>query len=306
MSGQPWTVEELGILRQCYPYQRTGECLRLLSGRTYKAVLAMAARLGLRKQPGTKRRCDIADGFFSSPDPLSAYWAGFLAADGYISGYTVCLSIHTQDYGHIKKFRDRVAPRRDLTVSGNRVTLTLCSPQMCEDLARIYGIVPRKSFVLPPPSIDDEDCVVSYLAGLLDGDGSVLDRWLVFLGTYPLMAWAKAWFDRWSPRGHAARVYSRPGCYRYRVGIGRAEFFVQRARKLGLPTLGRKWSRIRRPVDRWSRQNTIAARPRQLEALGLRGRGLTYQAIADRLGFAHRHSARSAVLRAQEYAHVFV
>lgn len=302
MPGSPWTESEIDILVQHYPRMQTGDFMHLLPCRTYKAISAKAERLELHKRPGALRRCDIDDSFFSDPTPLSAYWAGFLAADGYIDGYNVCLAIHEKDLRHLEAFRDMVAPRKRIGISGKRVSLGLCSPRMCDDLACIYGIVPRKSLILPAPRIDDEDCVVGYIAGLFDGDGSVTGRWLSFLGTQAVMNWVRSWFDYWSPgrRRRVARVYRRGKICGYKIGVGRAMPFVDRARVLGLPVLRRKWDRIVPPTPPENRANAVRARERQRQAWVLRRGGHTYQSIANRLGYAHRHSARSAVLRAME------
>ncbi len=52
-------------------------------------------------------------------------------------------------------------------------SLRFLSSQICADLKRTFGIVPRKTRVLPCPNLSDPVLERAYMAGLFEGDGHV-------------------------------------------------------------------------------------------------------------------------------------
>jgi hypothetical protein len=51
MSGDPWSAEELALLRKHYPHQGDAELRALLPGRSNRGIYHKANKLGLRKTP---------------------------------------------------------------------------------------------------------------------------------------------------------------------------------------------------------------------------------------------------------------
>lgn len=118
--------------------------------------------------------------FFSKPNLLNSYWAGFIAADGciYIDPYNRCsLEIHLQkkDEKHLKKFI------KDINYSGNldelkarnacRVRLRGVRQTLYKDLNKNFNITPRKSSTLKFPKKLTKQQKIAYIVGYIDGDG---------------------------------------------------------------------------------------------------------------------------------------
>ena len=116
--------------------------------------------------------------FFESIDSeISAYWLGFLAADGNIQDgqhNAVVLSLQSSDKDHLRLFLNHLNSNRpvycsqDLSVS----QVAIHNRQMVSDLAK-HGIVPRKTHILEFPTTVPQEFLSSWIRGYFDGDGSV-------------------------------------------------------------------------------------------------------------------------------------
>ena len=117
----------------------------------------------------------------------SAYWAGFIAADGHVYEARNCLQItlSAKDKEHLEQFkRDLKSSHRIreyqpvieksnfgyIPKTGLCTSLHLNSPQLAHDLKR-FGLTGAKSFTLQWPSLPDE-MLRHFLRGYFDGDGS--------------------------------------------------------------------------------------------------------------------------------------
>lgn len=107
-----------------------------------------------------------------------AYWLGFLAADGQVTGNAVRLGLAIKDQDHVERFAQAVSSNTPIgcypkkhPISAN---LALCSEQMVADLNRC-GIVERKSLVLTYADVSS-NLHNHYIRGYFDGDGSVCNN----------------------------------------------------------------------------------------------------------------------------------
>lgn len=116
---------------------------------------------------------------FDNLDESSAYWAGFLYADGCVdSKNRVRLMLQLSDIEHIRKFQ-QFCGAEDFTIvvskDRNRASLEFTSTEMCQALAK-YNIVPNKTLSQEPPSIDLlGKYLPDFLRGLFDGDGTICE-----------------------------------------------------------------------------------------------------------------------------------
>lgn len=125
---------------------------------------------------------------FSVVTPESAYWAGFLMADGCVTRPAqgqarISLRLAEVDRGHVEKFRAFVGSGRKIstiherpkTIAGTPVGastsahLGICSDRVADDLAR-FGVVPRKSTRETVLLLDKNK---DFWRGYVDGDGSL-------------------------------------------------------------------------------------------------------------------------------------
>jgi hypothetical protein len=122
---------------------------------------------------------------FSEVTPDSAYWAGFLMADGCVIRNKVRLNIATKDINHLEKFRSfmkanvpillydkscdtKFIKGRPIRGTGSAL-ITIASERVVMDLAT-FGVIPRKTYTARVSRLGlNRD----FWRGMVDGDGSI-------------------------------------------------------------------------------------------------------------------------------------
>lgn len=177
--AEPWTEDELGVLRERYGTVKALVIADQL-GRSIHAIRIRAGIEGLRSQG----RYTLVPGYFRVIDsPEKGYLLGLLAADGYVNrAGQVTLALHMKDRELVEMFRQEIAPGARITPYGE--TMLRCHVQSAElaaDLAA-WGVVPRKSLIMEWPELGPA-MGRSYLHGYFDGDGSIgrepIERWSI-------------------------------------------------------------------------------------------------------------------------------
>lgn len=123
----------------------------------------------------------IEDIFAQIDTEEKAYWLGFLAADGCVSGNYIIISLQKKDEEHLLKFRNFLqATSIQITYPthilengsiGEYCRFSIGCKKMAEDLKR-QGIVENKTTILQPPKID-EKFYYDWIRGYFDGDGGL-------------------------------------------------------------------------------------------------------------------------------------
>jgi hypothetical protein len=136
------------------------------------------AILGTRPFDRTRAKWDRA--FFSRQDPVTAYWAGFLFADGSLqttSGGSPRLSVNlaAKDLGHLQRFAEAIGLGKDKVLPNNsgQYYVTVRDPDYLDDLAK-WGITKNKTYQFVQPQVP-KDILGHFLRGFFDGDG---DAWM--------------------------------------------------------------------------------------------------------------------------------
>lgn len=123
------------------------------------------------------------DAFAKIIDEATAYWLGFLFADGSVSvrrggrEKSIRLLLQEADRDHLKTFADFLGTDKPIrTVSngnGLAVEITAYSARMADDLIR-HGCIPNKSatMILKAPPLP-HPLQRHFIRGVFDGDGSV-------------------------------------------------------------------------------------------------------------------------------------
>ncbi len=113
--------------------------------------------------------------FFSSGTKAAYYWAGFIAADGYIEEDRNRLGIGLQvdDWNHLEKFKQCVKSDHDicLFMKNAACRIRFNSEQIIKDLRSIFNITGTKTFTYSMPIIEEEYLLLEFLRGYIDGDG---------------------------------------------------------------------------------------------------------------------------------------
>lgn len=124
----------------------------------------------------------INESVFDSIDTEeSAYWLGFLFADGNVSSnnYKIDLSLSSNDIEHLNKYKSFLQYQKNLKIedtnfsNSKRVRLVYSSKHIHNTLCN-YGCIPQKSLILKFPRIDifkDKNLIKHFIRGYVDGDG---------------------------------------------------------------------------------------------------------------------------------------
>jgi hypothetical protein len=205
-SSSPLPLKRLGRDGRLYPNRRRQTLCRCGCGlqvqERYGTVVPgkwKFYRPGHKDDP--RRMVPDNERAFAEFTPESAYWVGFLMADGYIATPrvgtpSVVLSLSVRDVAHLESLKRFLGARNQITHSppatvvrfGGRTSIdagharfSVRSRQMVADLAR-WGVVPGKSLreAAHPILSGNRD----FWRGVVDGDGCL--RWLVVRGRkYP-------------------------------------------------------------------------------------------------------------------------
>lgn len=123
------------------------------------------------------KKKELNDSFFSSNTKAAYYWAGFLAADGYIEGdrNRVGLGLQAQDKQHLVKFQKAVGSSHDICpfMKDTAYRIRFNSEIMVKDLQNIFNITPAKTFTYTLPNFEDEYLMLEFMRGYVEGDGHI-------------------------------------------------------------------------------------------------------------------------------------
>jgi hypothetical protein len=118
---------------------------------------------------------------FDIIDQYSAYWAGFLAADGCISDNNdLYLCLHSDDTAQVENFRDFLGSNHSIGVNTEKYSRCTFGVKISDGMARSlldkFGITPRKSLTYTYPLDLSRSIHFShFLRGYFDGDGSIYE-----------------------------------------------------------------------------------------------------------------------------------
>lgn len=141
-------------------------------------LLARFKKLGIRKT--TKRSLD--ENSFSQFNRESCYWAGFLAADGWINDkYYLSSELSIIDKNHLEKLKLFLQSNADIKerekVCFNKLH-NYCSVQfnsvnLVNNLKENFNLTNNKSLTLAPPDKIPQNLIRHFIRGYIDGDGSI-------------------------------------------------------------------------------------------------------------------------------------
>lgn len=279
-----WTNWEDQIIKENFPVKTAREIALMLDHRSKHSVQQRIRQLGIQ---GEQWACKHSanNEFFSQPNILNAYWAGFIAADGCIAEHKECstkilmISITQGDRYLLERFASdteftgsvRLDKVKDSIINGRKLNVkptvsisVSCAQKWFVDLERNFKITPRKSLTLQPPGNLDQECSLAYIKGFFDGDGCAHLRKngyfnMVFYGTFECLTWIKTicneiapqYTDNWRiKRRKTAGVFQRDKIFNYCIGEYRAEILAKKLLKLELPGMARKWDKIQEHLNR--------------------------------------------------------
>ncbi len=148
-----------------------------------------------RSKSEGRRKHRLNESAFDSINEESAYWIGFLMADGCVhevkrGSPRIQLSLSQRDAAHLERFKRFIGSSHPITVSDRRgkrySSFAASSTRIAESLAR-YGVTPRKSQTAKVADLEHDR---HFWRGVFDGDGWVArnaERRAVLVGSKFLM-----------------------------------------------------------------------------------------------------------------------
>lgn len=193
--------------------------------------------------------------FFYKESLKTYYWAGFIAADGYIvknrNGIEINLSI--RDRSHLELFKKDCKYTGTIKDKKDSSRIRIYNvPEWKQVLKDKFNIVEKKSLILQPPHIVEFDKIMAFIKGYIDGDGSIYDLErdkgvfnIGIAGTENMLSWIRDRFESIVPpkKVDSQKVFKGVGnYYTYNVWGSRAEVLINLFKDLKTPYLKRKWN----------------------------------------------------------------
>lgn len=132
-----------------------------------------------------KRLYHLNRDFFNNCNEASAYWLGFIAADGCLSrpskdspASVLSIGLAAKDRDHIEKFKKAIGASHKLYEYAERKPTTRFVVNDIEFVKTIlaHNIGPRKSLVYDPKPNLPQKLMHHFWRGMIDGDGYVSNR----------------------------------------------------------------------------------------------------------------------------------
>ena len=205
-----------------------------------------------------KYKYELNKEFFKNKNIISAYWAGFIAADGYISKTNqVCIKIKETDIDRLKQFLKNAKCTHPVLNSGkeDRKRIVITCHEWVKDLEEIYNIKNNKSLTLEPPNLIEEEHIKAFIIGYIDGDGTIC-----FLGKHKylklgivriksILEWIQSYFNNWVDNTKAKKQISgtkSKDIFEYVVYGKRAKELILLLKELDINKMERKWSKVQK------------------------------------------------------------
>lgn len=251
-----WTEQEIEYLNKNF---KNTNFIQLQSwlGRSRQSIACKAHRLNLIQDYETSylsRTIEYNYLFFKQSNILNSYWAGFIAADGNIYKNQLKIHINLKDKILLERFKQDIQYAGEIHYHRARgktkesASLTISGKNLVQDLYTNFNITPKKSLTLEPPIAIDEENALSYITGLLDGDGTIRIRKdknilsIKFNGTKKILSWIKYILSNITPIKANIHTYSSVSEL---VLLGKtAEMIGKKLKSIPIDKLDRKWGII--------------------------------------------------------------
>ncbi len=236
-----------------------------------------------------ERKYKINDNFFSSINEINSYYAGFIAADGNINKNhpNLTITLSEKDKVFLEEFVKNLEsdyPIRSYDSNGFSVSsLIITSEQICNNLRENFNIVPNKSIIYIPPTLEQPylDC---FIIGLIDGDGTIGfsarktckdSLYISLIGTKDSCNLVKTRFEEILKKTTSSlhQIEVNKNSYTYRISDKNARiiftYFYEKYNYL--PTLDRKWTReIYEYCKSW-KKSSVPSRQKGVNIFDLQG-----------------------------------
>lgn len=271
-----WTPEEDQILKDnIFKVKKTNDLAKLLPLRSSSAIYSRIALLKMDK-PKTKEY-HKNENFFSEPNTVNSSVAGIISSDGHLSykkySHKIQFGIHTKDRKMLEDInsamdsdyiiKDTVSNKVFNDKRNNKKYPYLYyrtelhigkAKKLHEDLLKNWNIpTGKKSLILEPPvNLNDMDCCLAYISGIITGDGSIFPTLMDgtknhvkinLVGTLKMMEWCRLIFSKCLKRDIKTKIQKKPNENVHFFGVTgwKAMLLIEKINTLKCVKLDRKW-----------------------------------------------------------------
>lgn len=245
-----WNDKDIKILKNEYGKTPTYKLCSTFS-RNRISISRKAMQLNLKGNRSLAKKYEKNLNYFHQLSLENCYWAGFIAADGCIINQNIIsIELAIKDFSHLQKFADCVGYTGIIRTNKDKVVVRIYSVKECvDDLNKNFNITPRKTFTLQPPNLVDDNLILAFIIGYIDGDGCInlqKEKYtrLTIMGTYSMIKWIKDNLFRIFNLSCKINIYNNGNIKAICISGKQADFMIERLRKIAVPKMNRKWKKI--------------------------------------------------------------
>lgn len=189
--GITWNNDEIKLLKKHYPYASKEYLIKLFPNRTYINIRNKAEKIGLKRI--SQDRYYVNHEAFSEWNEYSAYFLGFILADGHLcyngdKYLQICVSIRDKDIlekfisyteyagsitkGHKEKHNVNISGDYISNVSST-VRVTISNAKIVKDIIDKGVQAGNKTYTAKFPENIPNNMLRHFIRGVIDGDGWV-------------------------------------------------------------------------------------------------------------------------------------
>lgn len=165
-----WTDEEENLLKEAWELYSMEDLLKTFPNRSYQKILLHAQQKGYKniKHRGRKSNLDFLN--LNKLTPQSAYWWGFIMADGHLSKTnTLMISLKDTDKIHLEKLSKYI----NVIIRENNgfCFLSANDKNLISECKNILHMEHTSKTYFPPNLSIFEEFFIYFFIGFIDGDG---------------------------------------------------------------------------------------------------------------------------------------
>jgi hypothetical protein len=228
--------------------------------RTAFSCQSRATVLGIHNKYLSGKKYTVDENFWSVPNPINCYWAGFSSADANIDirkGCAYRLEISSKDFSHLQRLKSdckfsgpilKYLPRKG---GHGSVKLQVNAQSWIKDLQKNFNVVTNKTKRLSPPNVYDDYLLFCWLIGYTDGDGCIClsNRRRLSISytssSFVIIEWIKSFVDKHFSqklKNKANHITTSQKYHSFVISGIRAAVIIDYLGQYPVPKLARKWS----------------------------------------------------------------
>lgn len=265
--GKQWTTEEDEKIKQFIKDKIPISEMAIKLGRSHSACSMRCVFYGLKSEYRYSKY-KINKDFWKEFNPINCYYAGIIAADGYIGLYdkrkqkfpysgSIKLEIHKNDLCTLEdlKLRSEYTGPVHFAKNRNCCSLRIYCEEWNRDLITKFNITPLKTYRIMPPNGISDQLFFCWLIGYIDGDGCLYFKKNQNYLTIKILSCSEKIIEyiynyiiERFPQKLTKKISCKPfkrknsNCWELRFTGLKAVCLFSYLRQYNLPKLKRKWS----------------------------------------------------------------